>query len=226
MTDITVTYNPLQSLGYVTCNVPPDVLDKVNQEVQGLLANNFKFAKPYNDQLAGLIEKEFGLVQCKDDLNKFFKVVIPEYWRLQGNKDQMNINYRIHNRDNTNIPDLWVNLQQKNEYNPMHDHRGVLSFVLYLNIPYDMEKEHSLPHVKNSQSTSFSSFSFIFPRVTSQYIRTDSNPISQYVISIDKSWEGKMIIFPSWLSHEVTPFHTSDDYRISVAGNLTPVKYG
>ena len=38
---------------------------------------------------------------------------------------------------------------------------------------------------------------------------------------IDKSWEGVMILFPADTAHQVYPFYTSDDYRISISGNLT-----
>ena len=40
------------------------------------------------------------------------------------------------------------------------------------------------------------------------------------VLPIDKAWEGTMILFPSSLNHNVYPFYTSDDYRISISGNL------
>ena len=35
---------------------------------------------------------------------------------------------------------------------------------------------------------------------------------------------GMMLIFPSWLSHAVRPYH-GDGVRISVAINLTPVRH-
>ena len=39
-------------------------------------------------------------------------------------------------------------------------------------------------------------------------------------IDVDKSYEGTLIMFPSALNHTVHPFYTSDDYRISISGNL------
>jgi hypothetical protein len=44
--------------------------------------------------------------------------------------------------------------------------------------------------------------------------------IVQNRIEVDKSWEGTMIMFPSSLHHMVHPFYTSDEYRISISGNL------
>ena len=39
-------------------------------------------------------------------------------------------------------------------------------------------------------------------------------------LRVDKSYEGTIIIFKSNLRHLVYPFHTSDDYRISISGNI------
>ena len=39
-------------------------------------------------------------------------------------------------------------------------------------------------------------------------------------LNIDKTWEGKIVMFPSYLMHTVYPFFTSDEYRISIAGNI------
>ena len=44
--------------------------------------------------------------------------------------------------------------------------------------------------------------------------------ITDFSLSVDKSFENKMIIFPAELHHLVYPFYTSDDYRITVSGNI------
>ena len=40
---------------------------------------------------------------------------------------------------------------------------------------------------------------------------------------VDKSFEGRMFLFPSIMSHQVYPFYTSDEYRITVSGNMVGV---
>ena len=40
-------------------------------------------------------------------------------------------------------------------------------------------------------------------------------------LPIDKNWEGYMIMFPANLQHCVYPFYTSDETRISFAGNIS-----
>ena len=231
MEEISINYIPIQSLGYVSCNVPSDVFLSVNQEVQDIIKNNFTTALPNNKHLAGLIEHEYKLITCAYKLNKFFKLVIPEYWKLHNNYKETQVEYKIQGIDNTSEykPDIWVNLQKKYEFNPLHNHRGVLSFVMYLQIPYNMEDELCMPHFKNSNVRLFhgksaSTFSFVYPSIAQQH--NMEHAVAEHVINIDKTWVGKMIIFPAWLQHMVTPFYTSDEYRISVSGNLAPVYNG
>ena len=111
-------------------------------------------------------------------------------------------------------PDLWCNIQKKYEYNPIHNHAGDLSFVLYIKIPYDLNKEKAEPHAVNERQSTLPTFSFLYPSI---------GIVDSHMITLDHSHEGMMLIFPAWLQHMVTPFYTSDDYRISVSGNLTLV---
>ena len=36
---------------------------------------------------------------------------------------------------------LWVNYQKQHDFNPLHNHRGNLSFVSYLNVPEELKTE-------------------------------------------------------------------------------------
>ena len=40
------------------------------------------------------------------------------------------------------------------------------------------------------------------------------------VYPLDKKFEGTMLFFPSWLQHQVYPFYTSDEKRVSLSGNI------
>ena len=37
---------------------------------------------------------------------------------------------------------------------------------------------------------------------------------------VDKSWEWNIILFDAFLPHSVFPFYTTDDVRISIAGDV------
>ena len=218
MEKIIINFKPIQTLGYVQCNVPLDIMNITRQEIDRMITTNFCNSTSYNNRLAGIIEHEYNLFEVVPILNRFFSKVIPEYWRLQNIFKKSNNLYQII-RNETNVFDIWVNLQKKYEFNPLHDHTGELSFVYWINIPYDLENEEQTPSSKG-KAISHPVFSFVYPDISS------SSPTCLYNISVDKTYEGQMIIFPSYLQHQVTPFYTSDNYRISVAGNLVQVNNG
>ena len=228
MEEILIEYNIIQSLGYVNCKVPQDVFKTVEEEISEIIETNFEYATKYNASLAGAIEHEYRLHKCENILNKFFKLVIPEYWRLKKDFNKAKQEYQI-SRNNSMLskPDIWCNIQKKYEYNPIHNHAGDLSFVLYVKIPYDLNKEKEEPHTVNGDKSTLPTFSFLYPAIgnvvstTGQRLLVDSYPLT-----LDRSYEGMMLIFPAWLQHMVTPFYTSDEYRISVSGNLTLVNNG
>ena len=41
-----------------------------------------------------------------------------------------------------------------------------------------------------------------------------------YQLDIDQTWEGVLMMFPAYLKHQVYPFQTCDEHRISIAGNI------
>jgi hypothetical protein len=103
----------------------------------------------------------------------------------------------------------WMNLQKKYEFIPNHVHDGVLSYSCWVNVPYDLEKE-----LKNNERLDYASlFQFSYSNILGTY--------ANKTLPIDKTWEGKIIIFPAGLTHCVYPFYTSDDYRVSVSGNAS-----
>jgi hypothetical protein len=228
--DITLNFNSLQTLGYLSCRVPTDVFNVVNQEVNELLNTNFSNATPYNQYLAGSIEQEYGLYKSVDILNRFFRKVVPVYWQFVNEPNRCDAPLVIKPQPGRKQHSLWVNFQKKYEFNPMHSHSGQLSFVMYVNIPYSLEDERKQLRVANSNSLdNIPCFSFMYPTTAlhSQNMNTQDDlysvsHVGEHKIHIDKHYEGVLLLFPSWLQHAVTPFYTSNDYRISVAGNLFP----
>ena len=94
-------------------------------------------------------------------------------------------------------------------YNPSHRHTGVWSFVIWMKIPYGHEDQN-----KNNV-TNFpckGDFQFQYSNILGQ--------TRSFKYTLDKSWEGHMVIFPSQLIHQVYPFYNCDEERISVSGNI------
>lgn len=188
----------LPNTNFILVNAPEQVMAEIKEQVDAIMSGA-KTPVMFNGRLAGQIKGEFQL-ELSDASKKLIEFFGAEYLK----------------RNDLDVPEpvkfqeSWVNLQVKHEYNPLHDHSGVLSWVIWVNIPYDLEEELKMfPTAKNQDA---SMFSFVYTNVLGE--------ISTFNLRIDKSWEGRMVIFPAKMKHQVSPFYTSDGVRISVAGNL------
>lgn len=107
---------------------------------------------------------------------------------------------------------MWMNFQYKNEFLPLHNHSGLMSFVIWVNIPFS----HSQEFLNNFHNDIIQDRSSFF-----QFVYTDClGKISTLDLPVDRSWEGRMCVFPSELHHQVYPFYTSDEPRITISGNV------
>jgi hypothetical protein len=192
----------VKNLAYVQSKVSNDVLEELKNEAKFIFENQSQFKK-HNNKLAGNLEKEYSIDKSKEILEKDLITLANKYHNL-SQKTQPCPNWEISN--------LWINFQKKYEYNPLHNHSGYLSFVLWVTIPYDLEEELSLSNCKNSTIPRNSVFEFICTDFLGK--------ITNHKINVDKTYEGTIIMFPSELMHTVYPFYTSDEYRISISGNL------
>ena len=183
--------------------LPPEIYQPVMQEIKEIEKNDAGIMK-MNRTLAGQIEREYQLEKSKPH-------IVP-YLEQMGREYQKNWDY--YQGQDLKVDSLWVNLQQKTEYNPIHNHEGVLSYVAWLQVPYKHENEGNLKHTKNSRTKKFSaSFQFIYNGVLGNIVNE--------IYKVENGWEGRIVMFPANLLHIVYPFYTSDGYRISIAGNLS-----
>ena len=106
----------------------------------------------------------------------------------------------------------WVNYQKQHEFNPLHNHSGVYSFVIWMKIPFDYEDQINLPNCKGSNHPLNSGFVF-------EYLDILGN-IKYHSYGLSKGDEGNMLFFPSELHHQVYPFYNCDKTRISISGNI------
>tara|TARA_R100001143_G_C3305419_1_gene107619 strand:+ start:142 stop:762 length:621 start_codon:yes stop_codon:yes gene_type:complete len=106
------------------------------------------------------------------------------------------------------VTSLWVNYQKANDYNPLHNHEGDLSFVIYLQVPDEIKKENEeMEGVHNNSGPGKIVFNY-------------GVPVPFSISGFDKLPEtGDIIIFPAWLTHYAHAFK-SDVERISVSGNV------
>ena len=205
-------YFPLQfkNLGALTAILSEDQMQPIKSEINDIQKNfDLYDSRKYNSQLVGNIKREYELLECKTHLEELLTPLVTEY-------DKQYEYFRQFDLLTKNVPIVlsssWVNFQQKHEFNPIHNHDGILTFVIWVKIPYDMENERNTSPGINSNYNAAGMFSF-------QYLDTVGS-IRTYNIPVDKSMENCVILFPSKFNHCVYPFFSSDGYRISVSGNF------
>lgn len=211
MKEETVNYQVeyLPNIPILFCDVPNSAMEQLQNEVREI-QTNFNLAKPYNWELAGHINQEYELTKSKPILNDF---VCNYLSKIYDNESDFLRKFDIANKNFPLILDnLWVNFQKKGEYNPTHTHSGILSFVIYLQVPFYAEDELKTYDKMPERMRSSGVFEFVYSNIIGNI------GVTKY--RIDKNWEGKMLLFPSSLNHTVYPFQTSDDYRISISGNI------
>jgi len=207
---IPVMYNHFPNFGYLEIEFPEKDLQPIKAEIQKIIDSNFQNVEEANYGLAGNLKKEFKLTHCKEYIHYLIGGMCDQY----GGDTGFNY-YKQIDLLTKDVPlvldDVWVNFQQKHEFNPPHVHSGIFSFVIWIDIPYLIEDEKNHPATKMSNTPVAGQFAFM-------YINALGKVSTQY-IPADKTYNNKAIFFPATLSHAVFPFYTSDKYRISVSGN-------
>ena len=112
-----------------------------------------------------------------------------------------------------NLESLWVNYQKQHEFNPPHDHSGVYSFVIWMQIPTSYAEQRKLPICAESNADNhISNFAFSYTNTMGR--------VSTFAYNMEKEAEGYMVMFPSTMLHQVFPFYENDGERISISGNI------
>tara|TARA_R100001510_G_C7567046_1_gene144941 strand:- start:76 stop:657 length:582 start_codon:yes stop_codon:yes gene_type:complete len=189
---------------YTIIDVPKDVLIKLDEEIK-------KASISCNSYLAGNIKKQFAIPNAKKHLISFLASVIDKNRQEFKTYDDA-IELLIDRENQLELTELWVNFQKKYEFNPVHDHAGLYSFVIWHKIPYLIEEEYKhFPETKEGWCKA-GNFSFIFINQMGRIVTND--------LPVDKTWEGKIALFPARLHHVVYPFYSSNDYRVTISGNV------
>ena len=103
------------------------------------------------------------------------------------------------------ISNYWININNHGDCNKAHIHGGsILSGCVYIKTPDNCGNFRIINHPLNQH------FNLIYTNTSNEYTYGDLTYIPQ---------KGKVIIFPSYLLHEVEP-SKSDDNRISIAFNF------
>ena len=200
----------------------------LSSHVMGRLEEYIDYAKKnpvnINHELAGNITESISL-EDRDDW--FFKNVLIEclkkyekHFPLYMEKVSNDV-FNLFPRTKSGVQEkalpycldtFWVNFQRETDFNPMHNHSRVFSFVIWIKIPTDWREQHEIPISANSNAPRASDFEFVYSSMLGDVIN--------HSYLLDKDSEGTMLFFPSKLQHLVHPFYNCDEERISISGNI------
>jgi len=202
------------NLGVIKGHIDNVSLTALKDEILEI-QKDFNSGVPHNGELAGHIRKEYLLFKSCSDIEPLIIDLATQYHKKYQYKDP-NIPIEHIKQYSFKLDSMWVNFQQKYEFNPLHRHGGLYSFVIWIEVPYFLNFEKDISPGKKSIDNRSGTFEFTYVDVVGQ-LRGECIPV-------DKTYEGDIILFPAALHHMVHPFYSSDKYRISVAGNITVVK--
>jgi len=164
------------------------------------------------NDLAGNIKDQLGII-C--DQAKFMGLIEPhvrKYLKFENKR------FRSH-LINDNMPEEdfsekhfnlgtgpWINFQTANEFNPIHSHSGMISSVVYINVPEEIAKEE---YTKDTNMNCPGQIEFVYgPDVTG---------VNGTHKIIPKT--GDFLLFHAGLKHTVYPFK-SNVTRVSMSFNV------
>ncbi len=193
---------------------------KASEEFQKFLEKSADLSrrkgKPMGSRLAGNIE---GQVEGSFNLNKFKRMIrshLIEYMQhCYSRLDQYSVSDdTIHEQidydklefDYGNGP--WFNFMKANEFNPLHNHSGVISAVIMIDVPEIIEEEN-----RNNNGSNMPC------RGQLEWVYENQSGLSYHGTFKVIPKTGDIFLFPADLKHQVYPF-TSDVERITMSFNI------
>ena len=170
------------------------------------LAGNLKYGRSYHYKEDYLLKVEPYL---KTYVERFFNGIYSQF----GSDNKMvekllSIQHdrRQQRQGKLRLDKLWINFSQKHDFNPPHTHTGILSFVIFCQVPEEIFEVQADSNTQRAGEIHF------------QYGETISKlQGNEYPI---KPYENLMFLFPANLRHYVSSYWV-DEERISVSGNFT-----
>ena len=156
---------------------------------------------------AGKMEdKQFAI---NDDENIFTeKVLIPmteNYFSAYGTP----FKHKSSHFHQMTFSRFWGRLSKDGDYQSIHDHQGVFTFVVWLRIPFEGKVERKIQPGFRPEA---GDFVLVYPDTC--------GALQKRTWVLGPGAEGKMLFFPSDLNHIVYPHYSTEEYRISLAGDI------
>ena len=164
-------------------------LDVLNKEFD---SNSKSKKKDYSSKLASQIKNELKIS------NNFIKKNLEK--ELITNINKFLWNEKIKGVKEIKILNFWIVRQFKNEYNPIHYHKGDLSGVGYLKVPKGMTDNKM---VKNKK---------LRINGTIDFINGQKGFLSKSIYNVMPKFRD-LLIFPNYLMHTAYPFNVEGERR-------------
>ena len=197
------------NIGVVEAQLPDDVV----KNIWKVIKKARKKPEDMKGELAGNISSSIKLDGDAPLLKEFVGELLPKFIDSHINSYGAPWRATMKEGEGWNLESLWVNFQKKHEFNPPHDHSGVFSFVIWMQIPTSYAEQRKLPICAESNADNhISNFAFSYTNTMGK--------VSTFAYNMEKQAEGYMVLFPSQMLHQVFPFYESDGERISISGNV------
>ena len=180
-------------------------LTKKEDDYNFNLAGNLKYGRSYHYKEDFLLKVEPYL---KTYVERFFNGFYSQWGKdskMVERLTQVQHDRRQLRQGTVRLDTLWINFSQKHDFNPPHTHTGILSFVIFCQLP---EKIFEVQADSNTQRAGMVHFLYgeqISPLMGAEY------PVKPY--------ENLLLMFPAMLKHHV-PAYWVDAERVSVSGNF------
>lgn len=198
-----------ENIGFLKMSFTEEELAPIRAEVDKIV-KDFEHSKRYNNRLAGNLKSSYLMTESVKHAYHLMAPYVLQFDEKFGR--YVTQNSIAPEMSPIYLKELWVNFQHKHEFNPPHDHYGIISFVMWLKIPYTFEEERKVSPGAESNLDVSGKFCF-------QYANSLGD-ICNHFIDADRSLENHGLMFSAKMKHSVFPFYSSDDYRVSVAGNF------
>jgi len=194
------------------------VLTLSNLKVVQNLAESSRKGNKVGAKLSGNIKEQRVANDVSQELLSILAPHIQEYIKFeteQKKKLTPKNNWKWgdfdYNQLNFSVDGIWFNYMTKNEFNPLHQHSGIISGILMIKVPEDISQEHiNISLESNARCPGM--LEWVSTGFGAGFHR-------KYPV------EGEIYLFPSELKHQVYPF-ASDVERITASFNISEINFG
>jgi len=194
--------------GVLVDRLPDHIFQKVKEEIKEKRKNKINFDNRRKNSLQILSIKEIDDTPYIEE----FSLYILNMFKVWCEQFEIPFDF---NNQKVEIGHVWTNHMRCGEFAPAHKHiPSFAAFVLWIQIPYLTEEEKRVHYEqgKIDHTNRNGAFEFIYSKLNGE--------LEVHRMALDKKDEGTIIMFPSNMIHLVYPFFSSDQERISIAGNI------